>query len=359
MMNNPCRTRAPIRTLNVKTQHSPSYTFNVTRWLKLFILFLICCSPLSSLQASDHGNALFELRNGFWINLHHFLYAQALSQSTTANARWISSAQEAIKKAPCDRFESPEAAQTWDEAARFYTDNYASRDMLRDRDFAHINDVLGDAGNATEPPATLPSDLRARLAKVARVYRRSCWPNHRKTNQAWIESLQPLLAAHGAHIASRLTKIYETEWPAAPLPVDVVIYADWAGAYTVPPHITIGSVDDVPGGAQLETIFHESLHTMDQRMIQDLNAAFAHNHSQPYDLDHVMIFFTAGFVTQQELATSDSNFQPYAYRHGMYKRVQYWDQDEAALRRYWQPFLEGKATREDALNRLTHAICCE
>lgn len=328
-------------------------------WRASSLVAIICLLTSNSLQASAPDNSLFSFRNGFWINLHHFLYAQALAQSTTANPRWISTAQDAIRKAPCDRFDSPKADQTWSDAVRFYASSYALRDMLRDRDFAHINDLLGDSGASTELPGSLPSDLKTELEKAAPIYRQSCWPVHRKTNETWIKSLQPLLTVHGTYIALRLTSIYETKWPAEPLPVDVVIYANWAGAYTVPPHITMGSVDDVLGSAQLETIFHESLHTMDQHMIRDLAAAFARNHSQVYDLDHVMIFFTAGFVTKEELRESDPAFQPYAYRHGMYKRVQYWDQDEAALRKYWQPFLEGKETRANALDHLAHAICCE
>lgn len=134
------------------------------------------------------------------------------------------------------------------------------------------------------------------------------------------------------------TRIYETNWPAEPLPVDA---------------------DGPSGSSELETIFHEALHTMDQHMVQDLNAAFARNHSPAYDLDHVMIFFTAGFVTKRELRGSDSNYEPFAYREGMYERVKYWNQDEAALRKYWRPFLEGKTTRTEALDRVTHAVCCE
>lgn len=304
----------------------------------LIVVFTVSCFCPMRGSASAR---LFNFRNGFWINLHHFLYAQALAQSTTANARWISTARDAMKKAPCAAFASEDAAKTWEHATRFYTMNYASLDMLRDRDFAQLNDLLGAADEKERLPADLPASLRTELENVAPAYRQACWENHRSLNQAWIDSLQPILAAHGANIASRLTKIYETNWPVEPLAVDVVVYANWAGAYTVPSHITVGSADSPGGAAELETVFHEALHTMDQRMIQDLSAAFARNHSESYDLNHVMIFFTAGFITRQELRESDPNYEPFAYREGMYKRLKYWDQDEAALRKYWQPFLEG------------------
>lgn len=244
---------------------------------------------------------------------------------------------------------------------QFYSSNYASRDMLFDRDFAHINDVLGDAGDVQALPATLPRDLKRELEAAAPAYRQSCWPNHRRLNEAWIHLLEPLLATHGQEIARRLTTVFNTAWPAQPIAVDVVTYADWAGAYTIssPPHTTVGSVGDDKGDAQLEIIFHEALHTMDEGMDRDLSTAFAKYHSEmPQGFAHVLIFFTAGFVTQEQLHATDPNFQPYAYKHGMYKRIPYWDQDEMALRKYWQSYLEGKEQRQAALDHLVHAICC-
>lgn len=317
---------------------------------------LILCTPLRGWAAPS---TLFHFRNGFWINLHHFLYAEALAQAKSGNARWISSSQAAVKLAPCEAFSSSQAKQGWDNAVKFYSGNYASRDMLFDHDFAHFNDLLGEAADGKELPDELPADLKSALQQAAPAYRESCWPNHRKLNQAWIDSLRPLLEAHGQDMADRLTKIFDTQWPAQPIPADVVVYANWAGAYTVssPPHITVGSVGDDPGDAQLEVIFHEALHTMDQNMDRDLTAAFSADHAEmPRNFDHVVIFFTAGFVTKTEVRATDPGFEPYAYRKGMYKRVPYWSEDETALRTYWQPYLEGKQQRQTALERLAHAI---
>lgn len=266
-----------------------------------------------------------------------------------------------MKQAPCQASSAAVAEQNWQKAVQFYSSNYASRDMLFDRAFAHINDVLSDVGDVQALPATLPPDLRSELEAAAPVYRQSCWPNHRRLNEVWIHSLETLVAAHGPEIAGRLTTVFNTEWPAQPIPVDVVTYANWAGAYTIssPPHTTIGSVGDDNGDAQLETVFHEALHAMNEPMDRDVSTAFAKYHSQmPHDFVHVLIFFTAGFVVQQQIHATDPNFQPYAYRHGMYKRIPYWDQDEMTLRKYWQPYLEGKEQRQAALDHLAHAICC-
>jgi hypothetical protein len=56
---------------------------------------MLCCPCLYA------APQLFHFRNGFWINLHHYLYAQALANSDTAKGRLRSSAEDAIKNAPC------------------------------------------------------------------------------------------------------------------------------------------------------------------------------------------------------------------------------------------------------------------
>ena len=79
----------------------------------------------------------------------------------------------------------------------------------------------------------------------------------------------------------------------------------------------------------------------------------------PRDLFHVVIFFTAGILTQQELRKTDPGYAPYAERTGMYKRVPGWGDDEAVLQRAWLPYLEGKKARKEAIAELAQGVCCE
>jgi len=55
---------------------------------------LLLCMGASAQQP------LFHLRNGFWVNLHHFLYAQALANSG-GTGRLSASAQSALQHGPC------------------------------------------------------------------------------------------------------------------------------------------------------------------------------------------------------------------------------------------------------------------
>ncbi len=58
----------------------------VTKTCSLFFCFALCLSVnaasclAQSYSPKDESQALFDFHSGFWINLHHFLYLEALSE---------------------------------------------------------------------------------------------------------------------------------------------------------------------------------------------------------------------------------------------------------------------------------------
>jgi len=61
-------------------------------------------------------------------------------------------------------------------------------------------------------------------------------------------------------LAPRVAAGYGAQWPAERTVVDVVAYANWAGAYTTndPTHVTVSSTDSrLEGAGALEILFHE------------------------------------------------------------------------------------------------------
>jgi ketosteroid isomerase-like protein len=209
-------------------------------------------------------------------------------------------------------------------------------------------------------PASISAALRNQLERAAGAYRAHCWPAHQKANAAWIAELHPRLAANGAAIGKRLSEVYDEPWP-SDIFVDVVTYSNWAGAYTTDHQITVDSVNpDYQENSALEMIFHEASHTIDDGIIRQLSSAFRKfNSDQPRGLEHALIFFTAGALTKAELRASDPNYVPYAERLGIYKRVPFWAEDEHLFQQYWQPYLEGKSSRDAAMESIARAIVGE
>lgn len=214
-------------------------------------LLLVPCAVV----AGPNGQTAFELRSGFWVNLHHFLFLQAIEDPNAGRV-----ALAAL---------SPDQAEDWSQAIGYYRESYSGKDLLQ-RAMARIKNALADAGSDTSAFADgLDAELVKILEAAAPVYRAKWWKKHDRSNRLRIEQLVPLLALHEKSLKTDLSDVYNVEWPAARIEADVVFYANWAGAYTTlyPTRITISSEDsDQPPEESLELLFHEASHALIDRV---------------------------------------------------------------------------------------------
>ena len=151
---------------------------------------------------------------------------------------------------------------------------------------------------------------------------------------------------------------------AAPIPADLVLYADALGAYSTGGRITIGSADtDMWMPQALETLFHEASHvsSLESPLDAGIVAAFrARGSEAPENFWHDMIFFTAGTATRVVLA---EHGQP-GYRHygefGVYLRGERWKAQLPLLEQHWRPFVESgsgdAAERARALTAIAEGL---
>ena len=325
---------------------------------------------------------VFELHSGFWINLHHTLYEQArLQQATEADRSKSSrSAKPTLQIAPGAKPSFSAAEQrVWDEAVSFYAANYAGIDLAFSTELILLKNQLGDFETCDELSgaekkscdAGLPAKLTHILESAAPVYRAHQWPLDDRANRAWIKRVAPLVREQGVGLSHRLADIYQTRWPAERIRVDVTAYANWAGAYTTldPLRVTISSTDPRnQGAAALEILFHEASHGIAQPVEQAIVRECRQREKPiPRDLWHALIFFTTGEVIKPILngdhagsqdegtgGASDSEYIPYAQREGLYQRE--WQDYYRLLTRFWQPYLNGQATFDDAIARMVSAL---
>src|SRR5262249_8886155 len=292
---------------------------------------------------------LFEFYSGFWLNLHHFLYQQALIRSGNTRA-----ARSSVDAAPCKKA-PPDGDSAWTVALDYYVAAMIKRDLLFDQGMVDINARLGQLG---EGPignlSALDSSLISRLAGAAPAYRSFWWKDHNQANRAWVARVAPLLKEMGDEISARLMSLYHTKWPEG-VRVEMASYANWAGAYTSdhPLVITMSSDDKSDREYEgLETLFHEASHGFDPLQEQRIAAECkAQNRRPPRNLWHAMIFYTTGEVVKKTLASHHrGSYTPYAYYHGIYDRG--WKAYLRALEADWQPYLDGKTDFDHALSRL-------
>ena len=323
---------------------------------------------------------VFELHSGFWINLHHTLYYEARQRKAflSRDANTTKSAVPAVKSVLAGKGLTDAEQKAWDDAVAFYMLNHADKDLLFTTELIQLKDQLGDFEDCDELSgrkrkfcdAGLPANLTQVLEAAAPVYRAHLWPEHDKANRRWILQVAPLVREQGVGLSERLADIYQTRWPHGKIRVDVVAYANWAGAYTTvdPLRVTISSLDTRNQGPQaLEVLFHEGSHGIAepvQRAI--IRECRQRDKPIPRDLWHALVFYTTGeavrtVLTSPSVGREDkgnggpaSSYSAYAFREGLYQRG--WKNYLELLQRFWQPYLDGKATFDDAIARMVSSM---
>lgn len=329
-----------------------------------FTLMVPCAAPAGNQpdqsQPDKSKTALFDFHSGFWINLHHFLYRQAVVAGPQKGR------QLSLNSADVEELKllSPGEKTSWDSAVAYYKDSLIQRDLLFDEGMRLIKNELEDAEASADLAGTkIPGDLRTLLLKVAPIYRKHWWAKHDGQNRQWIRDLQPLIDKYGDGIAGALARIYEVPWP-APVRVDAVVYANWAGAYTTAPPTrpTISTTDaSTQGPAALEILFHESSHGMIRKVEDALKAAeeaVNAKREKPFpfrqDLWHEVLFYTSGELVAERIP----GYVPYPDKHGLWTRG--WSEtDRKLIEQDWKPHMNGTMGLEPALRKLAEDLAAQ
>ncbi|MFK2878070.1 hypothetical protein [Rhodanobacter hydrolyticus] len=307
--------------------------------------------------------ALFAFHSDFWVNLHHFLYVSAVAAAS--QNRPHPSRLEADDTATQQRLDTSESGE-WNAVVAYYEKSMVSRDLLFDPGMGQIKNQLEDATDSSDLAQTdIPTTLKAMLLQAAPIYRKYWWPAQDSRNHRWIAGLRPLLAAHGSAMCEALTKVYEHPWPASPVRVDVVGYANWAGAYTTlaPVRITITSTQaSYQGQASLEMVFHEASHGMVDKLtaaMEDAEKALDRQHAGasaavPKTLWHAVLFYTAGQLAARQMP----GYVPYAEKNGLWQRA--WPApDYDLIARDWLPRIQGHAGLSQAATSLVDDVAVQ
>jgi hypothetical protein len=322
---------------------------------------------------------VFELHSSFWINLHHTLYYEA-RQKKSAGSRENASGKPSAPKPvlPAKPALTAVEQKSWDEAVAFYAENYADKDLLFSTELIQLKDQLGDFEDCDELSghkrkfcdAGLPPRLTQILEAAAPVYRSRLWQDHDRANRNWIMHVTPLVREQGVGISERLADIYRARWPHYRIRVDVSAFANAAGAYTTvdPLRVTISSLDPRNQGAEaLEVLFHEGSHGI----AEPVQAAIIRECKQrdkpiPRDLWHALVLYTTAEVLRPILASSINLSQnkdgastgppnpSSTLREKFAQRG--WKEYRELLERFWQPYLDGRSSFDDAIARMVSSL---
>jgi len=314
---------------------------------------VICLAAVVFLFASTsvsrpHPELLsqFKFQNNFWVNLHLFLRSEARRREHKSTPLMPAAL-------------SGEEQKAWAEALDSYTE-LARLNLIFDTRLIRINNSLAELGDvATLPAGSVELGIVAALNAAAPIYRAHLWEQHRRANEEWIAKFAPMIQQHATSVTKALEAAYQVKWPAEPILVDVTCESGPNEAYTTagPPgtagHTVMAASKLSDADMNFETVFHEASHTVDDPIMQMLNAEARRQKLRlPDDLWHVLIFYTTGEIVKRELGKQgDPNYRPYAYRVNLYTSAG-WDKMLLALEREWQPYLDGRVEFGSALHNL-------
>lgn len=287
--------------------------------------------------------------DGFWLNLHHFLYVLGRADAAMRDA-----ARASVASAPADEKRglpslSDGERQAWHEAVRAYARTVSPKDILFDRELVPITAALARLESPTVPSEGVLAPVAVHLNAAAPAYRKAWWPAHRGANERWVGATEALLDRYGKAVRAFLTRAYGQPWPDAGFLIHVSGYTNWAGAYSVTRGlIVVASLPEGNAGAHgLEAAFHESLHQWDQHVLRMLDReAAAVGVAIPDWLDHALLFYAAGAAVRSVVP----DYTPIAEVAGIWQRSG--RPFKSALDEVWAPYLRGQGTREEALREI-------
>lgn len=290
--------------------------------------------------AADDGRIvatdLFVFSSHFELNMHDFLYYQA--QRDTVHA---------LPDA-CARDLSEAEKTAWDHARRHYAADMGRRHHRTDSLMRALRYELG--GLDWDNPGVDLSEIRSLLDGASATYRSCWWTAHDEGNRAWAKELAANVVVYQDTLRRLFESYFMEEW-SGKIPVDVVTYASWAGANTVPEpaHIMMSSVNrKYKSYNALEMVFHEAAH-----LIMHNGKISPYAPDAPGGAWHAILFYTAGEVTSRVLASDGVEYESYMDSYNVFGR---WHE---ALERHWRPYLDGEAGWDESVRAVVAAVTAE
>jgi hypothetical protein len=298
--------------------------------------------------AAQTSSPIFRFEtDGFWLNLHHFLYVLG-----RVEAKMPDVTRDAVAGAPADEADglkrlSDAERRAWRAAVTTYANGLSKLETVFDRPLYDVTNAVRRA-SPDRAAATLQIDVGVAeaLDRAAPIYRKAWWPRHREANRKWLASLQEPLKEYGPQMLAYVTRVYQEPWMNGGFPVNISGWSNWAGAYsTYDSLLVLASLS--PGNEGLygfEITFHEAMHQWDEEIDGRLRQ-IARNHKLKFNdlLSHAMIFYTTG----EAMKSVVPSHLPYAEKGGIWKgRMGVF---KPALDAHWKPYLDGKTALDEAL----------
>jgi len=266
----------------------------------------------------------------------------------------------------------------WDDAVAYYVANYAAKDLLFSTELIQLKDQLGDFEDCDELSgrkrkfcdAGLPAKLTQVLEAAAPVYRAHLWPEHDRANRRWIMRVAPLVREQAW--ASRNGLRTFTRRAGSAKKSASTSRATPTGPVPTPPPIPCGSrspawIHAIRAPPRSKS-FSTKVHTVSPSPCRPPSSASAASairlflatfgtlwfSTPPVKLFRPVLGTSGATAGDQEDSVPGGGYTPYAVREGLYQRG--WSDYFKLLQKFWQPYLDGNASFDDAIARMVSSL---
>jgi hypothetical protein len=317
----------------------------------LFVLALLITSASYAQDKLLLETKYFRFYSNEVLNVHLYLYKQATQIKSQRVPE--DSLQLYLKK--YGLFADKKTDKLILEAIKFYRDSLTTKDMLFDSTMRKFSVLLAE-GNYINAEGWQTKALNY-IQGLHSFFLKQVWPSIDASNRKWVKEVEADMALHEQPLIDRLQKIYGDSMPKEKIRVDLGVYGTWAGAYSYSQgidHIIICTFDGAnQGRLGFEIVFHEGSHFLIDKVYKFVSDYFTAKTPQNTRRQtwHIILFYTTGNVVKEIYASRGITFEPY-YKHAKFEeRIPPFKITTDALALYWDPYIKGETTQQEALQK--------
>lgn len=321
----------------------------------VLLLFLAVNFPHFTNSASPSSDKRrLELKVKPFPDLYFYVYKLALATDKQTNVEGLGPAIEAARRLPF--------SLTPVELIAFRTENAADAAKA----FAQVAETYKMKSGEVVPFREKGVRFGQSLVDVEKHFMDKVWPQHKLLLDKALAHVEQTLLPKEQQCFDYLTRHLGMETAEQVVPMYLVAEMPWPGGFTMwgkdaTRGVSVISVTAHQGSALNTTILHEAIHALDletkgkgnvlvelqQRL---LKAGFAADDAIVRNAPHLLVFIHSSETVRRHV---DTSYQPYG--EGVFSRPALQPIVKVELPN-WIDYLDGKISRDEALNRMVDAF---
>ena len=244
--------------------------------------------------------------------------------------------------------------------------------MIEASNAADLARIAGELPENVQSRSGQSIPMRERMTRLAQAYqkleppfRESLWPRHRERAERIAAYFRRHLLPRSAEVFADLAHSLDVPVPSAPIPLYVVAEAPFPRAVTSRSPdgpFSVVAPEGEPSNLWDEVVIHETIHGLDalsreggalRELRRKLSAVPGASPQEVEDLAHCLMFVQAAGTVRRVFDPAHKDYGDVA---GVYGRL---PKASPVVVPAWRDYLDGKTTREAALDRIVQGYSKE